>query len=132
MKIPKEVKELFDQVPVMALSTVDKSGMPNVSAIASKKIVDSDTLITIDTFHRKTLDNINHNAHVAIALWKDGVGFQIKGRAEHYTQGEIFESAKKWILKTKPKKIVKGVILIKVEEVYYLTPDYSLAGKKCE
>jgi len=128
MKIPQEVKEFFEQVPIMALSTVDKNGIPNVSAIASKKIIDKETIWTIDTFHKKTLENIIQNGNIAIAMWKDGIGYQIKGKAIHYTKGEIFEKGKAWILTLKPQKIVKGVIEIKVTDIFYLTPDYNLAG----
>ena len=98
MKLTKEIKDFFEQVPVMAISTVDKNGMPNVSAIASKKIIDDDTILTIDTFHNKTLQNIKQNGNVAIALWKDSVGYQIKGKATHYTSGDVFEKGKAWIL----------------------------------
>ena len=128
MKITKQVKEFFEQVPVMAFSTVDKNGMPNVAAIASKKIIDDDTILTIDTFHNKTIQNIMQNGNIALAMWKDAEGYQIKGKATLYTEGKIFEEGKAWILQTKPQKIVKGVIIIKVTEIYYLTPNYDLAG----
>jgi len=129
MIIPQEIQDFFEQVPVMAISTVDAKGIPNVSAIASKKIIDDDTIWTIDTFHNKTLQNIKQNGNVAIALWKDSVGYQIKGKATHYKSGEVFEKGKAWILTLKPQKIVKGVIVIKVTDIYYLTPEYKLAGK---
>ncbi len=128
--LTKEIKDFFKQVPVMALGTVDKYGTPNVSAIASKKIISDNTIWTIDTFHNKTLENIKENNRVSIALWKDAVGYQIKGIAKHYTEGDIFEKGKKWILEQKPNKIVKGVIEIKILKVYYLTPNYDLAGKE--
>ncbi len=130
MKIPQEIKAFFDQVPVMAISTVDKNGIPNVSAIASKKIIDDETILTIDTFHNKTLQNIKQNKNVAIAMWFNSVGYQIKGKATHYTKGELFEKGKAWILTLKPQKIVKGIIVIEVTDIYYLTPDYNLAGKR--
>ena len=128
--ITNKIKEFFEKVPVMALSTVDKNGVPNVSAIASKKIIDDKTIMTIDTFHKKTLQNIKQNGNIALAMWKDSIGYQIKGKATHYTKGDIFEEGKAWILTLKPQKIVKGVILIKVTEIYYLTPNYDLAGEK--
>ncbi len=130
MKIPQEIKVVFEQIPIMALSTVDKNGIPNVSAIASKKIIDNDTILTIDTFHNKTIQNITQNGNIALAMWKDSEGYQIKGKATIYTEGKIFEEGKAWILQTKPQKIVKGVIVIKVTDVFYLTPKYNLAGKK--
>ena len=125
-----ELKDFFNQVPVMALGTADKYGIPNVSAIASKKIVDDNTIWTIDTFHHKTLENIKENNQVTIAMWKDSEGYQIKGIAKHHTEGAIFEEGKAWILKTKPQKIVKGVIEIKISKVFYLTPNYEQAGKE--
>ena len=128
MTITKEIQEFFEQVPVMAISTVSENGIPNVAAIASKKIIDENTILTIDTFHKKTLENIQNNGNVAIAMWKDGVGFQIKGKATYYSDGKIFEEGKNWILTLKPQKIVKGVIEIKVTDIYHLTPKYNLAG----
>jgi len=37
----------FNKITVMALATVDENGIPNVSAIASKKIVDESTIWTV-------------------------------------------------------------------------------------
>jgi len=128
--INNQVKDFFEQVPTMALATVSNDGIPNVSVIASKKIIDKNTIWTIDTYHNKTLENIKENAQVAIALWKDGVGYQIKGTATYHSKGKLFEAGKEWILKLKPTKIVKGVIEIKVTNIYYLTPNYVLAGKE--
>lgn len=128
--ITTEIKNLFEQIPVMALATADNDGTPNVSAIGSKKIIDKNTIWTIDTFHQKTMDNIKQNGQVSIGFWKDLVGYQIKGFATYYSEGELFEEGKEWILEKKPNKIVKGVIEIKVSDIFHLTPDYELAGKK--
>ncbi len=128
--LTENIINFFESVPVMALATTDKYGVPNVAAIASKKVINPTTIWTIDTFHNKTLENIIENNRVSIAMWKDTEGYQIKGLAKYHTEGEIFEKAKEWILKTKPKKIVKGVIEIKVLKVFYLTPQYELAGKE--
>ena len=114
----------------MVLSTSDKNGIPNVVPIGSKMIIDNDTILTIDTYHNKTRENILQNGNVAIAMWKNFEGYQIKGHAEYYTEGTTFEEGKNWILKFKPNKIVKGVIKIKVKEIFYLTPSYEKAGKK--
>lgn len=129
MIINDNIKDFFDKVPIMVLSTVDKNGIPNVVPIGSKKIINNDTILTIDTYHNKTKQNILQNGNVAIAMWKDFEGYQIKGYAKYYSEGKIFEEGKEWILKFKPKKIVKGVILIKVKEIFYLTPNYEKAGK---
>lgn len=129
MKIPHEIQSFFEQVPIMAFATVDKNGIPNVCAIGSKKIIDDNTIYTIDTFHDKTIENIKQNPNISIAMWKDKVGYQIKGTAKYYTKGEIFNSGKEWVLKFKPQKIVKGVIEIKITKIFHLSPNYELAGK---
>lgn len=130
MVINDNIKDFFDKVQIVAFSTSDKNGMPNVVPIGAKKIFSNDTILAIDTYHNKTKENILQNPNVAIAVWKDFEGYQIKGVANYYTEGEIFEEGKEWILQFKPKKIVKGVILIKVTEIFYVTPNYEKAGKK--
>ncbi len=129
MKIPIDVKFFFESVPVMAFSTVDKKGKPNVVAIASKTI-NAGKIWVIDTFFGKTKENLLHNNNVAIAMWKEGKGYQIKGVSKYYTQGKIFEEAKSRILKIKPRKIVKGVVEIEITEIFYISPAYGKAGKK--
>jgi predicted pyridoxine 5'-phosphate oxidase superfamily flavin-nucleotide-binding protein len=130
MKIPDEIIHFFEDVPIMAFSTADKNGKPNVVAIASKKIVNGDTIWIIDTFLKKTKENILQNNKVAIAMWKEGRGYQIKGVSIYHSEGKTFEEAKDWILKSKPQKIVKGVVEIKVTEIFSIAPSYEEAGKK--
>lgn len=126
----EQIKEVFNNAQIMALSTTSKECIPNVVAIASQKIVDNDTIWTIDTFHNKTKENIIQTGNVAIAMWKGKEGYQIKGTAKYHSEGEIFEAGKKWILQSKPNKIVKGVIEIKIMEIYSITPSYEEAGKQ--
>lgn len=130
MKIPDEIKQFFESVPLIAFSTTDNNGNPNVVAIASKKIVNDDKIWAIDTFFGKTKENLLQNNKVAIAMWKGGKGYQIKGISTYYSKGKIFEKAKNWILKLKPQKIVKGVVEIKITEIFSITPTYEEAGKK--
>jgi len=126
----EEIINIFNNAQIMALSTACKNSIPNVVPIASKKIVDSNTIWTIDTFHNKTKQNIIETGNVAIAMWKGKSGIQIKGKAKYHSEGEIFEAGKEWILKSKPDKIVKGVIEIKISEIYSVSPTYLDAGKQ--
>jgi hypothetical protein len=41
---------------------------------------------------------------------------------QHITKGETFDEAKGWILKLKPNKIIKGVVEIKITDIYSITP----------
>lgn len=130
IKIPDEVKQFFKTIPIMAFSTSDENKTPNVVPIASKKIVNDDTIWVIDTFFKKTKENILQNSNVSIAMWKGSKGYQIKGLATYHSKGKIFDEAKYWILKLKPDKIVKGVVEIKVTDIYSITPTYEEAGIK--
>jgi hypothetical protein len=67
-KVPDEIKQFFETIPIMAFSTADKNGTPNVVPIASKKIVNDDTILVIDTFFKKTKENILQNKNVSIAM----------------------------------------------------------------
>jgi len=95
-----------------------------------KKIVDHDTIWVIDTFFNKTKKNILQNGKVAFAIWVKGEGYQIKGTAKYHSNDKVFDEGKKWILKSKPNKIVKGVVEVKITEIYSITPTYEDAGKK--
>ncbi|MBI9065773.1 MAG: pyridoxamine 5'-phosphate oxidase family protein [Salinivirgaceae bacterium] len=130
MKITEEIKEFFKSIPIMAFSTVNNEGIPNVVIIGSKKIVNDDTIWVIDTFFNKTKENILQNNKVSIALWQGLKGYQIKGSSIYHSNGKTFDDAKNWILQLKPQKIVKGVVEIKVSVIFSITPSYEEAGKK--
>jgi len=129
-KIPNELKQFFVTIPIMAFSTADKNGMPNVVPIASKKILNNDTILVIDTFFKKTKENILQNKSVSIAMWKGSEGYQIKGLSTYHSKGKTFEEGKDWILKLKPNKIVKGVVEIKITEIYSIRPKREEAGMR--
>jgi len=129
-KIPDVIKQFFETISIMAFSTVDKNGTPNVVPIASKKIVNDDTILVIDTFFKKTKENILQNKNVSIAMWEGSKGYQIKGLSTYHSKGETFDEAKDWILKLKPNKIIKGVVEIKITDIYSITPTREEAGMR--
>jgi predicted pyridoxine 5'-phosphate oxidase superfamily flavin-nucleotide-binding protein len=77
-KIPDGIKQFFETISIMTFSTLDKNGMPNVVPIASKKIVNDDTILVIDTFFKKTKENILQNKNVSIAMREGSESYQIK------------------------------------------------------
>jgi predicted pyridoxine 5'-phosphate oxidase superfamily flavin-nucleotide-binding protein len=133
-RIPDEIKQFFETIPIMAFSTVDKNGTPNVVPIASKKIVNDDTILVIDAFFKKTKENILQNKNVSIAMWEGSKGYQIKGLSTYHSKDETFDEAKDWILKLKPNKTVKGVVKIKItdiySDIYSITPTREEAGMR--
>ena len=130
--IPNNVKQFFEKIPVMAFSTVDKKGTPNVVAIASKKLVDDDTIWIIDSFFDKTKKNMLQNNKVSLCMWRGLEGYQFKGLAAYHQNDKIFDQAKSWIQNIKPNKTVKGVVNITVTEIFFITASAELAGKKLD
>ncbi len=128
--IPDDIQKFFNKVPVMAFATANKKGQPNVNVMGSKKIVDGNKIWIIDTYCKKTKQNLLENHNVALSMWKGSEGYQFKGMAIYYDHGVVFRKAKKWILKIKPKKKVKGLIEVRIEAIYSLTPKPSEAGKR--
>lgn len=130
MIIPQDIQNFFDSIPFMAFGTCDRDGIPNVSVIGSKKIVKNNKIWIIDTFFDKTKENILTNESVSISFWKGIIGYQIKGKAQYLDSGETFESAKNWILEFKPKKIVKGLVIVNITDIFSISANYDEAGKK--
>jgi len=48
----------------------------------------------------------------------------------YHSKGEAFNEANDWILKLKPNKIVKGVVEIKIADIYAITPTREEADMK--
>jgi hypothetical protein len=78
-----------------------------------------------------TVKNLAENNQVCLSFWDAGSeeAYKIYGLAKYHTQGNIFEEGKKHIQLKNPNRIPKGVIEIKVTEIYLLTPGPD-AGKK--
>lgn len=100
-------------------------------AIGSKRFKTDNKIWIIDTYFDKTKDNLLKNNIVAISFWENSSsGYQIKGKATYHTEGDIFIKAKKWILKSKPNKKVKGVVEVIPTELYSIAALPGEAGKK--
>lgn len=131
MIIPNEVKILFEKQPLAAFGTADKQGNPNVVPIFWKKILGDETILLVDNFMKMSKKNLSENSSVCISFWNPDTeeAYKIKGEAAYYTEGKIYEQGKKFIQSKNPKRIPKGVVEIKVKEIYTIKPD-SNAGKK--
>ncbi len=128
-----DVKKLFNAQSTVAFGTADQEGKPNVIAVYWKRIVDGKTVLLIDNFMNKTVDNIRKNNNVCVSFWdaKTDEGYQIKGTATYHTDGKVFEENDKWIKSINPNKNPKGVIEIKIGEIYSLSPGEN-AGQRIE
>lgn len=125
-EMTKRMKELFDKVPIVVLTTAAPDGTPNGVPIGSKKILDNNTILFSDQFMNKTLANLKVNGKVAITFWEGMEGYQLKGTVSIETKGARFEETAAWIedLGNKigfPLKS-KGAIIMNIEEIYGVSP----------
>ena len=131
MKIPSRVKKLFNEQDLVAFGTADRKGNPNVVPIHWKMILDDETILLLDNFMKKTKQNIQENKKVCVSFWnpEPEEAYKIKGTAEYYREGPIYEKAKEFMHLKRPEQTPKGAIEIKVEEIYSIKsgPD---AGKR--
>jgi len=132
-KMTERMKELFDKVPTVVLSTVSEDGTPNAVPVGSKKIIDDETILMSDQFFNKTLANMKANPRVGVTFWDGYEGYQFKGIVTIETTGQRFEDTARWIeeLSTKAGFPLnsKGAVILQIEEIYAVAPGPG-AGKK--
>ena len=132
-QMTERMKELFDKVPTVVLSTVSEEGTPNVVPVGSKKIIDDETILMSDQFFNKTLTNMKANPRVAVTFWEGHEGYQFKGSVTIETTGKRFEDTSRWIEEKSTKAGFplksKGAVILRIEEIYGVAPGPG-AGKK--
>jgi predicted pyridoxine 5'-phosphate oxidase superfamily flavin-nucleotide-binding protein len=128
MKIPEQVSNAFYDVDKLVFGTANKNGAPNLILLGSRRIVNDDTIWIFDTRFGKTKKNLLENSNVSICVWHGpDNAFQIKGTATYLSEGKKFEDAVKWVVANGKKKSTKGLVEIKVKEIYHLNTMQRLA-----
>jgi len=132
-EMTKRMKDLFNRLPSVLLTTAAPDGMPNSVPIGSKKILDDNVILFSDQFMNKTLANMKANPKVAVTFWEGFEGYQLKGTVTIETKGARFEETAAWIedLGNKigfPMKS-KGAIIMNIEAIYGVSPGPG-AGKQ--
>ena len=132
-QMTERMKELFDKVRPVVLSTASIDGIPNAVPVGAKKIIDDETILISDQFFNKTLANMKANPKVAVTYWEGREGYQLKGTVTIETTGQRFEETAQWIEEMSNKAGFplksKGAIILKIEEIYAIAPGPG-AGKK--
>jgi len=127
------MKELFDKVPIVVLSTATGDGVPNAVPVGAKKIIDEETILISDQFLNKTLANLKSNPRVSVVYWRGTEGYQLKGTVTIETTGKRFEETARWIEEASTKTGFplksKGAIIVRIEEIYSVAPGPG-AGKR--
>ncbi|MCQ2070445.1 MAG: pyridoxamine 5'-phosphate oxidase family protein [archaeon] len=126
--ISENVKKLFadhkEGFKFYALATSSSTGVPNVVPIGFLWVANDDEIWVIDNYLKKTLANIKENP-VAAAYAIGGTGkdcVQIKGPAVYENSGADYEAAVKMAHSVNPGFPAKGLVKIRVAEVYDTTP----------
>ena len=132
-QMTERMKELFNSVLTVVLSTSTVDGTPNAVPVGAKKIIDSETILISDQFFNKTLANMKANPRVSVTYWQEHEGYQLKGTVTIETSGQRYEETAQWIneLSVKvgfPLKS-KGTIIMRIEEIYGVSPGPG-AGKQ--
>ena len=102
------------------------NGEPNVVPVAFKDVTEDGNLVVGDVFLEATLKNIQANdGKIAISAYdaQNLEGYQIKGRAEYVTEGEIVDTFKAMVEKMfNGAATAKGALIITPEKVIVTTP----------
>jgi predicted pyridoxine 5'-phosphate oxidase superfamily flavin-nucleotide-binding protein len=128
VKIPKEAQEIYTKQRVIGLATVDDNGKPNASYVAFWWFEDDETVVLVDNYMKKTRANIEANGNAALSGYDMSIhrAFQLKGKATIETEGPRVDRGKKMAEQFEKergmKMPAKAVVVIKVDEVYYLHP----------
>lgn len=132
-QMTERMQALFKKVPAAVLCTASADGTPNGVPVGAKRIIDAETVLISDQFLNKTLDNMKSNPRVALTFWEDSEGYQLKGAVTIETSGLRFEETSRWIetlsAQTGYPLKCKGVVILKIEEIYGVAPGPG-AGRK--
>lgn len=131
--ITEAIKKLFEAQDIVAFGT-SAEGEPNVIAVYWKHIADESTIWLIDNYMNKTLSNLEKNPRVCVSLWdpESNEGYELKGTATYSSEGETFDKAKAWIQSINPKKNPKGVVEVKVSEIFTIEPGPAAGTRLAE
>ncbi len=117
-----EVKKVLENAEMWVLATADKDGIPNAVPINFVEILNDKQIMLVDILMNKSIANLQANPNVAIAVWHEHDGYQIKGQATIETSGPNFESGVAQVKKEKPFLDPKGVVIVDISQIYVTTP----------
>lgn len=122
MNMNENVKKLFkEQMWYLATYSTE----PNAVPVAFKDVTDDGKLVVGDVFLGTTLNNIKANGKIAVSASNASTmeGYQIKGTAQHITEGPIVDTFKKMVSDMfKGTITAKGALIITPEKVIITSP----------
>lgn len=120
MNVPQRAREFMSHGRVMALATCTPTGEPNVVPMQQCWWFDDHTMVIGDFFMKTTKANIQQNGRAAFSVWADNPreAYKFVGAAQYLTAGLEYDYANRELKKKTPEKNFKGVVVIRVENVY--------------
>ena len=115
--LPEKVSQAWEKRsgPIV-FATHNESGQPNIIYATCVSKFDEETLIIADNYFDKTRQNILSGCKGAVLfMTSDSEAFQIKGRVEYHTEGELYKNMKSWNPQKHPGH---AAAVLKIEEVY--------------
>jgi hypothetical protein len=120
--VPDEIRETFTQQRVIPLATCSADGAPNVAYVGMWWWENPETLVVVNNYMNKTLENLEENPRASLVTWvrddKGSRSYQIKCRTENHFSGPLFEKGRLKATSGKLKLPGRSVIVCLVEEVY--------------
>jgi predicted pyridoxine 5'-phosphate oxidase superfamily flavin-nucleotide-binding protein len=125
VKFTQDMKDIAEKARPFIMATATRDGKPNGVPIGLVKIISDDEIMLVDGHMHKSRQNIAENPIVAVSFWDLGVryGYQFKGKARVETSGKLFDEAVEWLKTRAPTFKAKAVIVVKVDEIYYVGSD---------
>lgn len=145
-QMSEEIMDLINSVPCCYLATASIAGVPNVVPAGSTAAVSPDTIVVAGIFLDKTLENLEENpkaavvvnsaappkAEISVEKLAQITGAQIKGSVTLLTSGDMHEQTRGMVAKilgAEAAQLLKATVVLKVEEIYSITPGHE-AGKR--
>jgi len=115
--LPESVRQEWeDRDGPVILATVSPEGVPNIIYATCVGAFGDDRLVVADNYFDKTRRNILAGGKGALLFRsKKGKAYQVKGRLEYHSSGEVFDHMKTW---NPPKHPGHAAATLRVEEVY--------------
>lgn len=129
--LTSEMQESFKGTKYFAMATASKKGEPNVVPIGMAILMDPETIWIGNQFFKQTLANVRENPRAALLVWTPGVPgcLKVKGDVDIVERGPDYEKMYRMVKERKPQLECKGLLIMKVTEIYDCRSG-SEAGKR--
>ena len=130
-KMTPEIMEAIEKQNPVPIATASADGTQNVIYVGYLKAIDEETVLIADNFLNKSRANLEENPKISFVAF-DGESnrcYPIKGNAEIFTSGKVYDDMMEWVNEAKPQLPKKAAVLMHVEEVFDSMPGPNAGSK---